>query len=305
MSKDELYEQLEAYLDGKLPAQEVAQLRIRIATEEEVAEQLAMLRLERELAGLMMDQELEGLMEDWQTETSLPKSVEKASIIAQYRLWLIILIVFASLGFVLMVLYPFPWYSLEDTPALPAQDRQEQPSPPTQRPIEKKKSLPPTKLPPPPIAKALPSRAQTIAIAKANQLAPLRDLGLQGEFRGPAEDTASLSNFERGYAYLTIGRLKEAATTLAQITTESEAFESAQFYLALVHIETQAYDKAIPVLEALLRDASIIEQERLEWYLALAYCTTGQLAAGQKMLVRLANQPHPYRAEAADLLEAF
>ena len=77
MDKEALYYKLEDYLDGKLSEKERGELQTRIATDEQVAEHLALVRMERELAGLMADDELEAKMQQWAGEDDTRRRKEE------------------------------------------------------------------------------------------------------------------------------------------------------------------------------------------------------------------------------------
>lgn len=303
MDKDEaLYYKLEDYLDGKLPEKERKEIENRIATDEQVAEQLALVRLERELAGLMVDDELEDKMERWSKEAEAQRMEEGNGLNTNEnnspenykkrnnRLPGLLLVLLA-LAFVLWLLPPLftsdtlPHEQTEEpgregsTPIPPTTESTTKETAPTQPEspayqdaTEDASPSPPT----PPVAEdgsAEENQAQQLALAMAASIFPIEDMSIRSITK---EGNEGESPLEKGYRLMGEGKLKEAQQALESISDENRGlYLNARQYLAYVYFEQKNYEAAIPVFEELIR-IGYVDTEKMKWLLALSYLSAGK-----------------------------
>lgn len=307
MDKEALYHKLKDYLDGKLSEEEHRDLKTRINTDEAIAEQLALVRLEKELADLMLDDELDTKMAEWSKEEQLPpsekdKPKEPANKNKPSRgWWLGILAVLSVVVITYWLLRPgqippsltpatntAPPTSIDETvsdenPTLPDQvddqkqeDVQEIESTSPQQPIENKRISTPKDSRP--VAEQTPSEnnpIQQLAMNTAAQTSPIGSLGISR-----AAEQTDESSFQKGYRLMGEGKLEEAQQVLETISDENRAlYLNAQQYLAYVYFEQANYQAVIPIFESLIA-VPYANKEQMEWLLALAYLATGEESKG-------------------------
>ncbi|MCB0554905.1 MAG: hypothetical protein KDD02_15240 [Phaeodactylibacter sp.] len=311
MDKEALYYKLEDYLDGKLSEKERGELQTRIATDEQVAEHLALVRMERELAGLMADDELEAKMQQWAGEADTRRRKEENRLgqdglngPSSKRWWLGLL--FAILVLVIgyrLLSPPGPTEGehveeaapLEEEPLLPAVEvPAEKPAAPSrqqpQQPVPGEKATPPpSPSQSPPVAAekpAQPDRAQQLALAIAASTSPIRNMGTRSNGNPAAE--AEEPPLEKGFRLMSEGQLAEARQTLESIPPEPRGlYLNARQYLAYIYFEQKDYETAIPVFEELTR-IGYTDKDKMKWYLALAYLSAGQPAEGLPLVREVA-----------------
>lgn len=333
MDKDEaLYYKLEEFLDGKLPEKEREELQNRIATDEQVAEQLALVRLERELAGLMADDELEARMQQWSGETETRRQEEENGLGREDdkrrtggRRVAGLLIVVVSLVVGYWLFNPGapeppaePPAGEENTGELP--QRESAPPPPVsdtpgkesepsgqQQPERQTPSRPSSPNPSPPIAAEKPARqdnrAQQLAMAIAASTSPIEDIGT----RSTPEPGGEEPPLEKGFRLLAEGKLDEARQTLESIPPEPRGrYLNARQYLAYTCFEQKDYKAAIPIFEELI-EIGYVDEDKMKWYLALSYLSEGRPDKGLPMAREVAGNEREKEAQQAAkaLLEAL
>lgn len=294
MDKATLHEKLDAYLKGSLDAAEQAEVRQLIDSDKDVADQLELVRLERELAEVMIDEKLDEMMKAWNEEASPPTAVADGSpqpnaskFPGKWAAWGFVIVVFT--GFLI-----WSWPSGEESEALNAVTETPSSVPQlneTETPGDtpkKTESLQPSSQETapatgtgeqepeatPPIAndqEAAPPAAemQQLALAVANTTSPIA--GLKIVRRGAQANEPPLA---KGYRLMGEGKLDEAKSALLTVPESQERqYLNAQQYLAFIHFEKGEYEKSIPILESLTQQP-YSQQAEMEWYLALAYLAT-------------------------------
>lgn len=310
MDKEVLYHKLEDYLAGRLGNTERNALQKQINEEEEVAELLAFVRLEKELGAMMLDEELEAQMKEWTAEkdalrtkhknssSSLSAVPEKKNKRNRFGLLGTLL----GIALVLFVGYKmFYTTSLSNTaPVMP---------PPTGITTPPKSNKPPEDQPPNPINKESPNkpvpqqvpakRQQPIASNPTTISKTIEELALaQIEGTSPIVDlnlsTAGSQNedespIEKGARLMTENKLEEAIEVLEAIPMENEAMTTnAKQYLAYIYFEQARYEEAIPIFKDLIA-SEYLDMEKMKWYLTLALLVTKQQAEGLKLIQEVIN----------------
>ncbi|MCO6490750.1 MAG: hypothetical protein J5I98_20200 [Phaeodactylibacter sp.] len=324
MDKDEaLYYQLEDYLDGKLPEKEREKLQSRIATDEQVAEQLALVRLERELAGLMADDELEAKMQQWAEEAETRRKEEENGLGQEGKKERLGLRWLAGLSIVAAALVAGYWLFSPDTPAPPKRPsgeerageapRQESAPPPVsdtpeektepsrqQQPERQNPLRPSSSTQSPPVASERPTRtemAQQLALALAETTSPIEHTGARNAERRSADKEES--PLDKGFRQMGENNLTEARQTLEAIPPEPRGvYRNARQYLAYIYFEQGDYNAAIPIFKELI-SISYADAGKMKWYLALAYLSTGDTGKGLPLAREVAASDKEKKAQEA------
>lgn len=318
-----LYYQLEDYLDGKLPEKESKALQARIAAEEEVAEQLALVRLERELARLMDEDEMEAKMKQWAGKPKEENGAPPAGRGGGNR-WLwggVILACLLAVGYWFFMPEPPPGGQGQeqigaDQPNEPSSPDEGTLSPDAQQGGETTTSgqerqltdtVPGTAPPPtapekkPPVAET-PTRqekdkAQQLALALAKTTSPIEHTGARNADRRSADEEES--PLDKGFRLMGENNLKGARETLEAIPPEPRGvYLNARQYLAYVYFEQGDYQAAIPVFEDLIR-IPYADAGKMKWYLALAYLSTGNTGKGLPLAREVAANDREKKAQEA------
>lgn len=307
MNKEILYQQLAYYLDDKLSADERAALQHQIDTNEEVAKELALLRMEKELAALLIEEDLDKKMATWNKEmdqhtgqdTPPPtQTKDRTTKPSNPGKWLILLLACISIiGFYL--------YSIEPAPVL--EEQQELPSSPPKvddyqqapgEPQEEENTVPPSApdLSPqqPPVAdqKNTPKQTtQLIALAEAQSDSPIDNILLRDT---RSTNPKSENPIEKALLLLKNKELNAAQSVLHNVSKQpnEELYKNAQQYLAYLYFEQKQYELAIPILENLL-SMNFYDKPNMEWYLSLAYLATKKEDAGRKLVAKIATSTDP------------
>ncbi|PHN02233.1 hypothetical protein [Flavilitoribacter nigricans] len=314
MDKESIYYQLEDYLDDKLPAAEKEALRQRINTEDEVAEQLALLRLERELAAVMIDDELDAKMEAWASEPDLrepanenntpPESVQddepkpNAS-----RRWLSVLLVLAGIGVVFYLLMPSAPLPSEDpgtsdingeilpsdprdgsteteVPGIQPVDEAEQPT--STEPMSTPSVTPPvdsepksTKKPDRPVAENDNTPTDRLQQLALAQAEIVSPINNTRTSRSSGDPDPDESLISKGSRLMDNGDLPGAVEIFKSIPPEQQGeYRNAQQYLGFIYFEQDSFTQAIPLFRELI-EKGYYDMDKMRWYLALAELATG------------------------------
>ena len=328
MDKEELYYKLEDYLDGKLSETEQEALQKQIATDEEAAEQLALLRLERELANLMTDDKIDAKMQQWSKEKAVRRQSERNGQEISKRengkghvYWRSV--VLGLLFFTLAVVGGY-WLLLYSPPIQAPETINEQESEQSTsegkalRPIEDEppsrqepaqinpaeKETPPSQKAPPIAEKQNTKRAaiQQLALAAAAATSPIGDMKFRGKNDQRNEEESILG---KGYRLMGEGKLDEARQVLSEIPeAEKSLHQNAQQYIAYIHFEQKDYEATIPILENLI-GIGYADKEKMKWLLALSYLAIGNETQGLELTKAIAesDRKSSFQKAAATLLQ--
>lgn len=306
-----LFTQLDDYLKGKLSEAERLKIQKRIENEEEVAAQLAMLRLEKELGQFMVEEELDSKMEQWNKERATRRKEEINGLSANktvqpktnYTSWIIIgllLILIALMAYFIWgpkntavpevsqpekIVIPeaeTPSNRDTDTPdsqnAQPAQDNTSQPE---QKPAEQPRRNRP-------IADAdtpKENETQLLALAEVKSFNAVESMS----FRAPSEPEPDEPAIIRATRLIQENRLEEAKAILQDIpVADIDQHLNAQQLLGYIYFDQEDYDAAIQIFEELIA-ANYIDLETMQWYLALSYLIKGNEKQGLDIIRGLAD----------------
>jgi hypothetical protein len=329
---DDIYGLLEDYLDGKLSEADRQKVETRIASEEEVAAQLEMLRLERELGSLLLEDKLQAKMDSWAAEKTAhrqatgngqgePGEAEKQR---DRRWWIpMLLVLFIGLAYWYLSpeppsdnkvppgqtgLDPAPMDTVTNQPAVVPEGSGQQgleeiaPDAPD-RTASPDRNQPQGKTTSPPIAEQDTDEdyAQPLAMALADTR-PVTDIDFGTK---SVNSTEGETAFEKGYRLMGEGMLEEALPVLQSIPEEEKGlYLNARQYVAYILFEQKNYTEAKPILEELL-DIGYAEESKMQWLLALSYLATNEQQRGLELIERLANQSGRgvYKSRAQHFLE--
>lgn len=311
-----LYYQLEDYLDGKLTEEQRRDLQARIAAEEEVAEQLALVRLERELARLMDEDEMDAKIKQWAGKREEENGAPPAGRGGVNR-WLwggVIFVCLLAVGYWLFVYEPPPGGQGQEQIGV---DQHNEPSSPEEKQggetttsgqeRQLTDTVPGTAPPPtdpqknPPVAEK-PTRqekgkAEQLALALAKTTSPIGHTGARSAGRRSADEEES--PLDKGFRLMGENNLEEARKTLEAIPPEPRGiYLNARQYLAYVYFEQGDYQAAIPVFEDLIR-IPYADAGKMKWYLALAYLSTGDTGKGLPLAREVAANGNEKEAQEA------
>lgn len=318
-----LYYQLEDYLDGKLPEKESKALQARIAAEEEVAEQLALVRLERELARLMDEDEMEAKIKQWAGKREDPQQEKENGAPPAGRgggnRWLwggVVFVCLLAVGYWLIVpelqsenqgqeqigVEPSP--EDEGTLSPDAEQGGETTTSGEERQLTDTvpRTVPPSPAPQgPPVAEkpTLQQKkiAQQLALALAETTSPIEHTGARSAGRRSADEEES--PLDKGFRLMGENNLTEARETLEAIPPKPRGvYRNARQYLAYIYFEQGDYNAAIPIFKELI-SIQYADTGKMKWYLALSYLSTGQLEAGLPLAREVAASDKEKKAQEA------
>lgn len=306
--EEELNEQLEAYLSGNLSAEEAEEVRRRIAGEEEVAEAIALLRLERELAAVMVDDALEEKMREWEAEGAADSPAPAAappdsSPSGEDRytgwLWLLLLLLIAML--VAWALWggtpgsetppserPTTEENLSDRSTSPEKAPASEPAPaaPAREGIDPERPAAPTTAQPPVVAErpAVPERdnsSRQLALAAIAVADPFAGQTLRGTDAEPPMDEPPIITARRLIGEEEYTRAREVLEAIP-VAQSGEYFNARQF-LAYLDVLEGNYVAAIPKFSELI-EMGYLDADKMRRYLALCYLATGEESRGLKLM---------------------
>ena len=94
-----------------------------------------------------------------------------------------------------------------------------------------------------------------------------------------------------------------AAVAFGEVDVSSEDYETARFYRGVSEIMATEYLQAIGTLQDYLASEAPVKKQEAEWYLAIAYVSTGQTDAARPLLDRLISSPNAkIKGQAQELL---
>lgn len=306
------FDNIEDFIKGKLSLSEKAQFEKQMLLDTNLANELAIKRLELESYELLVENSLRRNMSDWNKERQ-KKPVLLRIVRSGAFQW-------AAAASVLLIAGIFYWNNTKPNPSINDIVEKDsvivQPKPlvidtsnsskianqepslqKTEQIVKKKTPQVPINIP---IEKPKPLDTQTnneeiVAMIEEFASPPDFKASVRGASRGPAQD----SIFNSASTLLQSEQYKKAEPLLLSIEKDNEV----KLYLAYAYLKTQDYDKALPLLEELSKIRSFNLVERAEWYLVLAYISKGKRALALPLLNKIVEDTeHPFNKSGIELL---
>ena len=285
---EEQYNEIQDFLDGKFTNARAQEFRQAVANNEQLASDVAFVRLEREMQDALLDDEFSAQMKEWQKEKDgLPDpppddfSPKKNG---GNRYWLLFLLPLAVACICWLKSQPseptqVPNPSAEATEevAEPPVDPQtpnppiEANEPPAQPNQPEKKTTPKQDRP---IAQTGPSGAELLAMINEHDL----QMGYipQGVRGSAARQLAEAENARNA------GRYDEAATIYKKVAEEkSEEGTDAAMNLGLLYFNLKKYGEAVPYFKKV---AGTSYADDAQYYMALCYVANRQFGEATTLL---------------------
>jgi tetratricopeptide (TPR) repeat protein len=318
---ENFYTKIEDYIKGKLPPSEKAQFEKQVLLDTDLANELAMKRLELESYELLVENTLRRNMSEWQKERkTMLVADDKPTLLRLVRSNVFQWATAASILLIAGIFYlktNTPTPNLNDVaqkdtiivkPKNPLIDTTN-PSKIVVQETKNKKPKPVEKNNSPQVPTNTTNESQkpldkqnnneeVLAIVDVEEFItpPDFEASVRGASRGAAQD----SMFSIASTLLQSEQYKKAESLLLSIEKDNEV----KLYLAYAYLKTKDFDKALLLLEYLSKNKNFNLVERAEWYLVLTYISKGERSLANPLLKKIVEDiEHPFNKSAIKLLD--
>ncbi len=290
---------IDAYLLGKLSAEEAKSFEAEIATDPYLAEQVKWQRVERQVMATLVEKDIRQEIGKWDAEIEHQNQIKLKSILSKKLLLRFLILIIA--GFLIWQGYLafFPKESsTKETPI-----KQEVPS--TTSPASKQEPNPRELAKEP--ADSEVKKSDTPLTKKSNTRQPIA-LNAYGEglsfsnLRGIDEDNSSEAAIvKEAVAAYQRKQWNKAIQIIAPVTSEKQDNYDLQELLAHAYFRIEAYDKAAEIFQILANRHTPPYAERCQWYLTLALLAADNPQFEPSLKALLNDSEHDYHLQALEL----
>lgn len=265
---DILFDKIEDYIRGRMPAEEKATFEQRIEADPNLAEQIQLHRLEEEGLELLVEENIKQKFERWRTNP--PPGADNPGPQNKWGLVSGVLIVLAIAAW-----WMFRTTGLEETPSGPSllNEPSTQEPPRQDEPAEKPGPIadrPAEGLPAKSPAQKQAAQRELIAMAEDNYQFPDH---LGGTLKSVQPDAVVSNPLDAGIAAFSQNNWKSAIAEFRKIEPSGGVTQYAQAreWLGHAYVRNSQYTQAVEVFQWLLdQNINDTSNERAEWYLLLS-----------------------------------
>jgi tetratricopeptide (TPR) repeat protein len=305
------FDKIEQYIKGQMSPTEKAAFEQEAATNNALAKELAIKRLELESYELMVENSLKSRMSDWDKKRkALDAADTKPAYLKIVQSNAFRWATAASVALLAIFLYQNnkptttiqPTIVDKDTTSIPAIipkstiDTTIKTEIAIEKPIKTDKKAPQINNTPPPqyIPPTLPADNPN------ERLAMVEDYAYEPDYEVTSRTTDTQDSILK--AALSFLKNKEYGKAQPLLNSIKEDI-LAQYYLGYTYIKTGQFDKAIPLFEQLAKNAKFNLKDETSWYLALAYLGANRRAEAIALLTKIkADTEHSFYKSSVELL---
>lgn len=255
-----LFDKIESYLSGKLPAEEAMEFERRLKQDPSLAELVDMHRIERLGMEYLVEKDLVQKLKDWEKNSPSGQDKKKSK-----WPWLLATLALAAL---LAVLTPQIRHSAreETKPALET-PQPEKTAPRTDVPVAETGQK--QKEGEPPLAEENKKKSNDYLALAASYYSLPENLG---SYLRSGDAPRSDSVLNPGLEAFALGKYQQAAKAFSRIDPEKHPaeYELVREYLGHAFFKLGQYEKAASVFKAIAAQSAMTTLDRAEWYLALS-----------------------------------